>query len=177
MKRLSVYTIVFLSILFIDCRRERICPGFPDELNYFPYYKNQKLNFVNSQQDIRCFTIFLVENTTDSESFGGGICSDSYSQFETSINQELLQMRSMIYFSRGNPVFTILIDFCFNKEYLKEILYKGKEIPIEEVCKYLNDTISVEKEDNKIIKKVIIAKGKGVISYTTADGEEWNLVE
>jgi len=48
---------------------------------------------------------------------------------------------------------------------------------IIDTTKYLNDIIIIENENNKTIKKVVIVKDKGLVSYTTADGEEWKLVE
>jgi len=47
----------------------------------------------------------------------------------------------------------------------------------DEITTHLADTISIENESNTIIRKIVIIKGKGLVSYTTADGEEWELIE
>jgi proline dehydrogenase len=62
-------------------------------------------------------------------------------------------------------------------EILYKTLYEGKPILHTEASNYLNDTLSVENENNKSVKKIIIVKNKGIVSYTTADGKEWKLVE
>jgi hypothetical protein len=43
----------------------------------------------------------------------------------------------------------------------------------------LEDTISfsLENGNNQLIKKMVFIKNKGLTSYITANGEEWNLIE
>jgi len=183
MKKINIVIAFFLLILCIGCKKT-YCPGFPIDLNYFPYSKNQELKFVNSQQNIRNFIVYNNENSQPwSYDWNCKCACDAVSLFKLHPNPDTLgiylsSISGMIGLSGGEEVSKISISFIFSSsESLSKILYEGKSISYKEVGKYFSDTISMENEDNKIITKVVIAKGKGLLSYTTADGEEWKLVD
>jgi hypothetical protein len=180
MKKISVIIIVLLSIT--GCKIH--CPEFPADLNYFPYYEGQELQFINSQQNIRSFTIVKKANSK-SNSFGENCKCECfvYSMFNTNSNQDTVSIRSEINIYGRENVGSVYIN-CYIEDNLwnSELLSIGVELPdkktsYEKISKYLENTITIENENNQIVKSVVIVKGKGLVSYTTVDGEEWNLVE
>ena len=183
MKKISVTIVTALLLFCVGCKTH--CPEFPAELNYFPYYEGQELKFINSQNDIRNFVISNKENTK-SYSFGNNckcVC-DAFSSFRTSENQDSISLNCNINIVGGryNDVIASHMEIScyfqysyYYSDYLSRELPAGK--PYEELYDYLEDIITIEKENNKIVNKIVIVKGKGLVSYTTVDGEEWKLVE
>lgn len=182
MKKVSIIIVVLLSIFFIGCK-ERHCPKFPKELNYFPYAKKQELKFTNSIHDVSSFIISEKENTKAYYLgiYDKGDC-DCSSRFSTNRNQDYMNISGNFSIA-GNKYedgsVSIYFDFdnYINKDNFSIILINNRDFPIKELSKYINDTIVMENEKNKMIKKIIIVKGKGLISYTTVDGEEWSLIK
>jgi len=182
MKKVSII-IILLSVFCMGCKIH--CPEFPANLNYFPYYEGQELKFTNSQQDIQSF-IVSSKNDSKASSFGQNckcVCHAG-SVFRTTENRDSLSLRCGLEISGGrndlsNSV-SISCDLQYSylySDYLSTGLNLEKTVPYDELYKYLEDTIIIENENNQIVKKIVIVKGKGLISYTTADGEEWKLVE
>ena len=160
------------------------CPEFPAELNYFPYYEGQELQFINSQRNIQSFTITNKENS-ESEVFGQNCKCLCYifTYFNINSLSDSLSMRCEINIDGRENVWGINID-CHIEDNLrnKELLSIGVELPdnkisYDEIDKYLEDTIIIENKNNKTVTKIVFVKNKGLVSYTTADGEEWKLVE
>jgi len=182
MKKLSLI-LVLLSVSCTSCKKTH-CPGFPANLNYFPYYNGQELKFVNSQQNFQSFTITNKENSK-SESFAWNCdCACGIeSIFSTNENQDSLGIKAAyLRLYEGEYVSSLKIGFYFQYSYLhEEHLVKSIDLenPVSynEVYKYLQDTIVIENDNNQLVKKIVVVKGKGLVSYTTADGEEWKLVE
>jgi len=182
MKRIS--SIIVLSLIFcIGCKI--YCPEFPANLNYFPYHEGQELKFTNSQQDIQSF-IVSSKNDSKASSFGQNckcVCHAG-SVFRTNENKDSLSIRCGFEILGGrndlSSAVNISCDVQYSylySDYLSTGLNLEKSVPYDELYKYLEDTITMETENNKLVKKVVIVKGKGLVSYTTADGEEWKLVE
>jgi hypothetical protein len=182
MRKISILIIVLLSIF--GCRTH--CPEFPTNLNYFPYYEGQELNFVNSKKDIQSFTISYKDNSK-ANSFGyfcKCVCGAS-SVFHTDENQDSLSIVCNIDIDdagRGSDITTSSIAIrCYFKysykfdDYLAKRFDFGKSVHYNEIYKYVEDTITLETEDGMIVKKIVIVKDKGLVSYTKVDGEVWML--
>jgi len=181
MHRTSVIIIILLSVFCVGCKKTH-CPAFPANLNYFPYSNGQELHFTNSQNDISSFVISDKKNSKESSYEWNCACECvAHSGFKTNMNQDSLIIDCYL-FIIGNFASSVFIDCNFTYIYhysdnLSENLMVEQQIPYEDLAKHLNDTISIEKENSKIVKKTVIVKNKGLISYTTADGEEWKLLE
>ena len=170
MKKLSII-IILISALCSCCKRA-YCPAFPAELNYFPYSKGQEIFFYNSQDTLT----FVITRQGNSEASDFGYNSHYHCEIGSTVQMDGIY--GVINFIGGETVSKIDVEFYLsNGEVLGKTLYEGNSIPYAEVGKYFNDTISIEKENNKTINKIIIVKNKGLVSYATADGEEWKLVE
>lgn len=167
----------------INCKKH--CPAFPADLNYLPYLVNQELKFINYQNDISNFIISYKNNSKANSYDWNCACScEASSVFKTYQNQDSLRIECSLIIggSDDNAISYGEIDCCFKYSFhysdnFAEVLLAGQQIPYDKLSKYLSDTISIENENNKIIKKVVIVKGKGLVSYTTVDGEEWRLIE
>jgi len=174
--------IVLMSIFCIGCKTH--CPKFPANLNYFPYHNGQELKFTNSQHNIQNF-IISSKNDSKAYSFAWNCKCECVAgtEFYTSKNQDSLSIKeAFLRFCGGEYTSSIDIGFYFQYRnlydgYLTKVLDIEKPVPYNEIYKYLEDTIIIENDNNKIVKKVIVVKDKGLVSYTTTDGEEWNLVE
>lgn len=174
-----------LSILCIGCKRTH-CPAFPADLNYFPYYKGQEIKFVNSHNDIHCFTIANKEDSKPEDFAWNCKCyCNVYTAFSTELNQDSLGLEYTIRVGGLMEARDIDLECRFHKkdsndynaEYLLKNIMFGGNFPYEEISKYLDDMIILEKEDNTIVKKIVLIKNRGIVSYTTADGKEWRLIE
>jgi len=177
MKNISI---IIISLLFIGMGCKIHCPEFPANLNYFPYYKGQELRFTNSQQDIQNF-IISSKNDSKAYSFAWNCKCDCDINSIFNIYHQKNDYLNIIggLYIESEIVSSIMVSCNINNsEYLSRILsFEDKKIFYDEIYKYLEDTIIIENENNQIVKKVVIVKGKGLVSYTTADGEEWKLVE
>ena len=181
MKKVSII-IVLLSIFCINCKIH--CPEFPAELNYFPYYEGQELQFFNSQQNVRIFTIAKKANSK-SDSFERNCKCECflYSMFNAISNRDTVSIRSEInIYGRENIESVYINCYIEDNQWNNELLSIGVELPdkktsYDEISKYLENTVILENDNNQIVKRVVIVKNKGLVSYTTADGEEWKLVE
>ena len=192
MKKISPI-IVFLSLLCISCK-EIHCPEFPANLNYFPYENGQELKFKNTQGDIRNFTIISKENSIPESFTSNCKCAcDVYTGFKTNPNQDNISIECRINisgreeFSRvyihnfianisdDNDMYIYMIDFLNKEIDIREFGITSKNF--KEIEKHLKDTISIESDNNQLIKKIVLVKNRGLLSYTTTDDEEWNLIE
>jgi len=185
MKKLRVIIIV-LSILCVACGSQP-CPDISVVLDYFPYYKGQELKFTNSQNNTLTFIIVNKESENAGYARRGGIgykgnyCF-SYADFEMRIAQDAIKIICSISIDGSlDKVWGVYINIplykeLHNKDWFEMNILK-KNCTYKNLNKYLEDTIIIENENNQIVKKVVIVKGKGLVSYTTADGEEWKLVE
>ena len=162
----------------MGCKKH--CPAFPAELNYFPYSKGQELLFCNADDTLH-FVIIRQGNSNASDYCYTSKCNDcdifstftmynNYS-FELFVNISLFGMKQISGMKIISSVTTSKVFDGFEKT------FEVKPVSYSEAGKYFNNTISLENEKNKIVKKVVIVKNKGLVSYTTADGEEWKLVE
>ena len=159
------------------------CPDVSVGLNYFPYYEGQELKFTNSQNNTQTF---IIANKRDKDSgsamrSGKGNFCNSCTQFDINSTQDIVKMNYSINVNGSlDKVWNVLVVVHLFKELhsneLLEINIK-KNCSYKNLSKYLEDTITIENRTNQIVKKVVIVKGKGLVSYTTADGEEWKLVE
>ena len=188
MKKINIIIVVLIAILGLGCYKKTHCPEFPANLNYFPYNDGQELKFINSQHNMRTHTIAQIEKSKDHICKQTDKCQcectcDTYSEFRTNFNQDSLYMYAIFWISgegkenasKVNVRYLFSNFFCSDN--FEKILFEGNIIPRKDILKYLKDTIVIENENNQIVKKIVIVKGKGLISYTTADGEEWKLVE
>jgi hypothetical protein len=181
MKKLSL-VIVLLLLFCIGCYKNKPCPAFLPDLNYFPYYHGQKIKFVNLQQDTCIFTITNEIPQEVSESklcYMRHICRLYPNQDDGSIIFDLLLTGSKITVGEFH-IYAYIYLPNDNKESICITPIKLRDharITYKKVGKYLDDIIVYEDENNKTIKKLVIVKNKGLASYTTADGEEWRLVE
>ena len=171
MKKTNII-IVFLSVFCLNCQIH--CPEFPNNLNYFPYYEGQELNFINSQQTIHTFVISNKYNSTPDFFSHNCKCECNIeTKFNIYSNQDSLSMDGGIYITGRKDASYVSVS-CFG---LRKYILERKSVPYDKLSKYLEDTIVIEDENNKVITKIVIVNGKGLVSYTTADGEEWKLVE
>jgi hypothetical protein len=179
MKKLSII-IILLSILCAGCTID--CPEFPVELDYFPYYTGQVLEFTNSKYDLQTYTI-TYKIFSDPSSCSTGLYSkcecSAYTEFQAGRNRDKANIDMFFTFRGLRRVGEINIQGRFLDTFIeKSILTKKGGVSFKNVHKYLDNTISIEStRENCSIKKVVIVKNKGIVSYTTADGEEWKLVE
>jgi len=171
MKKLSIIIVVLLSTY--GCQKIH-CPAFPTDLNYFPYTEGQNLKFANFQHDIHSF-ITTKKYNSKGEAFEWNckcVCVIE-SQFRASDNQGL-DIQACLSFIGRSTASNGSLDFNISSgENFFIKLFQDKEIPYKEIGKHLSDTIFGVNG----IAKVVIVKGKGLVSYTTVDGEEWKLVE
>ena len=176
---------VCLIILCVACGYKP-CPDISVDLNYFPYYNGQELKFTDSKNNTLTFIIANKENeNTDYAKRGGIGYKGNYCGYnigcEINPTQDAARMNCSISVNGSlDKVWNVLVVvYLFKEVHSNEWL----EINIKKNCSYKNlnkhleDTITIENENNAIVKKVVILKGKGLVSYTTADGEEWKLVE
>ena len=184
MQKVTIIIIVLLTIT--GCKKTH-CPEYPATLNYFPYSVGQELKFVDSQQNIQSFTI-EHKNNSKAESFAWNCkCAcGAHSISYTNENQDSLSLQFKVFIDGGYGSdvtahsINVGCSFQYSYEYsdhLEKRIDFEKEVSYNEIYKYVNDTMSIEKEDGYIVKKAVIVKGKGLVSYTTIDGEEWKLVE
>jgi len=187
MKKINIITLVLLSIICIGCMRTKPCPSCLSDLNYFPYEKGQYLKFINLQSDTLVYIITYKEIYDDDFATKGGIynkgnfCVSYINIYIESLKdvkkigcgvsvsgslEEVWNVDAGIRFSIENDT----SDFLTKELITNNCSYK-------KVNKYLNDIIIMKNNNNKLVKKVVIVKNKGLVSYTTADGEEWKLAE
>ena len=168
--------------MFCVACSSKSCPELPANFNYFPYYEGQELIFTNLKNNTRTLNVFYGKiDHYDSWRNGiyhkGNCCEYTMSLILQGTERMIcdVSVSGSVGKVRNVRVCIMLSKELHNNDYL--------EIKIEANCaykklsKYLEDTIIIENENNKLVKKVVIVKGKGLVSYTTADGEEWNLVE
>jgi len=191
MKNLSIIIVLF-SIVCIGCERQVPCPS-AFSVNYFPYAKGQNLKYINNHNDTLIYTITNEEIYDGGfATKGGGInnkgnyCCSGAIFFINSISDKAEMNCEITMEGSADNVWEFTL-----RVYLKKILYNNerleivpiksehwrKKIKYSDMSKYLEDTLILENENNKIVKKMVIVKGKGIVSYTTADGVEWKLVE
>lgn len=182
MKKISIVIISSLLISCIGCKKP-YCLKFPNDLNYFPYSKKQELKFSNTKDVVSSFIISKKENT---EGYYRGIYDkgdcDCRSQFSTNRNQDYMNING-VFSIAGNEYEdgTVSIYVSFNNyiytDDFSTTLISNRDFSVKELSKYLNDTIVMENEKNMMIKKIVIVKNKGLVSYTTMEDEVWKLME
>ena len=172
MKKITI-TIIVLLAFCMGCK-EKHCPAFPANLNYFPYYKGQELEFTNLQNDICIFVISDKDNSKEysTSRTNKATCSaESYAN----LSKDSLTLACKIRIGGGVP--SVFIDCFIKNNKLEELLFKQVNIPrtcpYNKISEHLSDTIFIENENNKLIQKIVIVKDKGLVSYTTVDGEKW----
>ena len=198
MKKIGVISVIIL-LLFISnmaCYKRVHCPGLPTNLDYFPYHDGQTLKYVNSQQDTVNFVIAQVTDNTksvtcqESPKCPDCKCECGFGKTFSALGDTLQDRIPSIYahfgVEGGGPKtitsaniklsFTCFVD-DWSKSLFNKNIYKGEKITYGQIDDFFNDTISIENANNEVVKKIVIVKGKGLVSYTTADGEEWKLVE
>ena len=181
--------IIILSIFCITCNRVESCPEFPSCLNdYFPYINGQSLKYTNSQYDTLDFFVAEAGIYSESDFAYRGLVKGNYCSRYASISINSTQDEQGINChchvkAEGSldKVGRVVVNIIFynelhGSEYLTIEPLK-KSCSYKKLSKYLEDTYTIENVNNKSIKRVVIVKGKGIVSYTTADGEEWKLVE
>jgi len=176
MRKVYLIIITLLSIACFSCKKT-YCPAFPAELNYYPYLTGQEIRFSNSLHEIQSFIISKKENSKAYSFDWNCKCEcNLYTIFHANSNQNSFNIRcEMLIVGYTNPS-SIYIENRFGSDsFVKSIT--PSSVSYGEVGKFLDETIYFENENNKIIKKMVISKNKGIVSYTTADGEEWNLVD
>jgi len=183
MRNLTVIIIAFCFVFFLGCYKKTDCPGFPANLNYFPYTLGQYLDFVNSLQDTSTFIIFEKVKTVDYTVYfsrpGFKPPCNTTMHFHMASNKEKKEISGGFLIDGGGPG---IINFAeivilFEKDIFKKVIIEDVKISYNEIENYLTDTLSIENMVNKTVKKVVIVKGEGIVSYTTADGEEWKLLD
>jgi hypothetical protein len=184
MKNVSII-IILLTLICTGCK-EIHCPNFPNNLNYFPYENGQELEFANTQGDIRSFTVISKENSVR-ESFPSNCKCDCFvfTRIKASNNQDNINLECEINISGRERAGRFHLQNYISNTHLTEFLHKEVDVRefrinldnYEKIEKYLEDTISLENGNNQLIKKMVFVKNKGLISYTTENEEEWNLIE
>jgi len=170
MKRLNLIFIVLIAFACLGCKKQN-CPGFPAYLIYFPYSKGQELKFINSEDEHMNF-IIEVKYTSLPYTLCQGLydkcdCEPPTTSFKTYQNSDSIQILCYVRpFNLSEIVASC--EFIYNYEY-SDYIYKEFTI--------LSDTLTLEGDNGRIVKKVVIVKNKGLVSYTTADGVEWRLAE
>ena len=167
MKKVSV-VIVLLFIFCFGCKKT-YCPAFPVELAniYFPYYEKKVLSFSdnNETHTYQINDIYLSKEESYSKRCDCSCGANYY--FETENSQ--LYGEISIGENSSFVLFTLKINsFAFYKEYNNINVFSVNDYSV------LGDTITLNNRDGQT---AILIKGKGLVSYTTADGEEWKLVE
>jgi len=183
MKKLNLIIGILFTIVCFGCK-DTFCPGFPKEINYFPYHRNQELTFEDSQQSVCTFRIIGGGNSESWSYKWNCKCEcGAESSFQmipilytSDMNYLFVNGTIQIFGGEGAKGITMSLYFS-SSEYLTKRLYEDKKIFQTKINEYLEDTISIENNNNKLVKKVVIVKNKGLVSYTTADGEEWKLAE
>jgi len=179
----KIHLFLLLSIICINCK-EMHCPAFPTNLNYFPYYNSQELKFIDSHQNENLLVISKKENSkkyTDGRTDKALCYSNSY--FIANFRQDSLTLECEINISgKGNYAHGVSV---FGRIKKNNLFVEGlsidtklpKKCTYKKIDNHLGNTLCLENENNKLIKRVVIVKNKGLVSYTTADGVEWKLVE
>ena len=185
MKKLNLIIIILMAVVCFGCK-ETYCPEFPSNINYFSYNKNQEITFVNSQHEESAYKIVNCENSESWSYKWNCKCEceaisefrmkqiiDSLDGYSTSVSGRII-----IFGGENVTNIEMTVRFSdFSDEYLTKTLYKSKKIFHTKINKFFADTIFIKNNNNELFKKVVIVKNKGLVSYTTADGEEWRLVE
>ncbi|MCK9562685.1 MAG: hypothetical protein M0R02_08190 [Bacteroidales bacterium] len=184
MKNTSIIIVLF-SFFCVGCQ-EIDCPHFPDNLNYFPYVNGQELKFTNNQSDIHSFTIISKENSIP-ESFSSNCkCAcDVYTKIAMISNEDSMRIECWINISSRQDIHFIRMGSFIDNTQITEFLSKEIELKqfkltfkdYNKISKYLEDTILLENENNQFITKMVFIKNKGLVSYTTVNGEEWNVID
>lgn len=179
----NIIIIIYLAFIIYGCKDIQ-CPGYPEKVNYFPYEKEQEIKFTNTQNEVNSFIIFNTQKT-DPFSFSWNckcVCGAS-SFFSTYENNDSLRIDAScdIVGERKDlcSSLDLRFDFIYSyhyKDYFFKTINIGKKVPFDEIYKYINDTIYLENENNINFKKLVLVRNKGIVSYTTSDGEVWILV-
>jgi len=168
MKKASIIIVVLLSILGIGCKKIH-CPAFPEKLakTYFPYAEKMILSFSNNT-DTSTYIVNDIYLSKEVDYPHNCDCAcDNFFYFDTDNRQ--LYGDILIGKNEDYVVFSVKINsIYFGKEYKDVKLFSTEDYSI------LGDTLFLENPNGQ---KAVIVKGKGLVSYTTADGEEWKLVE
>jgi len=173
MRKISIVIIILTSIFYTGCKKTH-CPAFPAELNYFPYDKGQIIKFENSQKEIQSFEISYKDNSKSYNFDWNCKCAcEVYSSFRT--NENHLECGIYLEDIFNNMVSLVELHCNFYGGTFSKELLMGQKVPYNELYRYLSDTISVETEHGHTW--MVFVKDKGLVSYTTVDGEEWKLVE
>ena len=161
-------------MIIAGCNKQK-CPGFPTDLNFFPYSKDQELRFINSQNEIKNFIIEKKFSTSPytlcNGLYGKCACEPPKSGFFTYQNQDSILIRcSLTFWGNKLEASCEFTNINFDSDFFSKIFFNVNEF--SEI-----DTIMMKRNNSSICKKVVIVNEKGLVSYTTADGEEWKLVE
>ena len=168
MKNTSIIIVILLSILGIGCKKIH-CPAFPVEFvnTYLPYYEEKSLSFFYNNDTL---SSVVSRIHTSKEEFYSKNCDCSCS--------------ADYYFLTDNNLLSC--DIAFDEAgYYGYLHIKANAISFYKDFKDINlfttndytvfgDTIFLNNVDGGEAR---VVKGKGLVSYTTADGEEWKLVE
>ena len=169
-------------MICIGCGRNLNCV-FPNNLNHFPYRNDQILKFINTQSDTCSFTI------SNSIEYVDGCSHTCSMRLHADINSNqngMTMISEILIWGDAKKVWDLsiniyLIKSQFNNESFSIISIQTehgqKKYKYNDISKLIGDIVTIENENNKIIKKIVVVNGKGIVSYTTADGEEWKLVE
>lgn len=185
MKNLKNIIIVTCLALIIYGCKDIQCHGYPENANYFPYEKEQEIKFSNSKNEVKSLIIYNTIKT-DSYSFDWNckcVCNASV-YFITHENADSISITGLCNIIGGRGDISFLhfnVDLSFsNPSHYSDKFYKKlnpeKKVPINEFYKYLPDTIYLENENNITFKELVLVRNKGIVSFTTADGEIWNSV-
>jgi hypothetical protein len=193
MKKILILIAICCAFCF-SCNKKIHCPALHHNLYYFPYYNNQVLKYSNSHQDIDTFIIGQTDKTKKYVCEETDKCRcecgcDMYAEFRThnALENNVTFIYGMLYASgvgeEAGFISSINLDvqlyhnLNYSSNKFKKTLFKDKKISYNDINKYIGDTIIIENTDNEFIHKIAIVKDKGLVSYTTADGEEWKLEE
>ena len=192
MKKTSFLIILAASIALSSCYRH--CAEFPKEFqqHYFPYSPGQVLTFANSMGD----TVTLnVTDLTQSKPY-----KIAWNVKESCAPNMIVKMQGNVesvgvefifmVFNRGqreydseggnptyNELYDILVTFMPNQ--FNYTMYDGERYysRIEGMLDSLN-FVSIRDQQNspdRIINTFAVAKDKGLVSFTTTDGQEYKL--
>lgn len=173
----KVILLTVISILFLNgC--EKVCSGFPDEYaGYLPYSYNQQIKF-NNNKDTITFQIYHFHLSISNKISTCGMCECGYP-----INGFNAAPLEKDFFFEELSVENKIINPNLMSSYIRFIYDKTEFSPND--CFEQNNSIDSETDTIIInnlkptrISKVIIVKGKGIISfYDITTNSEWKLIE
>jgi hypothetical protein len=175
--------LLLLAGYFSSCKEH--CPGFPEHLvDYFPYKKGETLSFVNQHDDIVCFRVSNVNVNEERSKSSCGKCScgtyRTYYEIIPVTEQQCMQGIQITVSVGGTKPYIFLNLFnCYPLKTSTFIFEEetGKNPFDPKNSALFGDSIVIV-DENQLISKVIIVKGKGItVFYDQVQDCQWENIE